>query len=50
MLKASTDGNTLTTGVDGSVLFLDVSTGKYGDVIRRIDNIPGSPMDVYVRQ
>ena len=50
MLKASADGNTLTTGVDGSVLFLDVSTGKYGDVIRRIDNIPGSPMDVYVRQ
>lgn len=49
MLKASADGNTLTTGVDGSVFFLDVSTGKYGDVIRRIDNIPGSPMDVYVR-
>jgi hypothetical protein len=50
MLKASADGNTLTTGVDGSVFFLDVSTGKYGDVIRRIDNIPGSPTDVYVRQ
>ncbi|MHA4810059.1 PKD-like family lipoprotein [Flavitalea flava] len=50
MLKASADGNTLTTGVDGSVFFLDVSTGKYGDVIRRIDNIPGSPMDVYVRE
>ncbi len=49
MLKASDDGNTLTTGVDGSVFFLDVSTGKYGDIIRRIDNIPGSPKDVYVR-
>lgn len=50
MLKASDDGNTLTAGVDGSVFFLDVSTGKYGDVIRRIDNVPGSPIDAYVRE
>ena len=49
LLKASADGNTLTVGVDGSVFFLDVSTGKYGDIIRRIDNVPGSPVDVYQR-
>ncbi|HXO76902.1 MAG TPA: hypothetical protein VN824_16725, partial [Puia sp.] len=30
MLKASADGDLLTAGVEGSVFFLDVSTGKYG--------------------
>jgi len=49
MLKASADGNTLMVGINGSILFLDVSTGKYGDIIRRIDNIPGSPVDLYQR-
>ena len=49
LLKTSADGNTLTVGVDGSVFFLDVSTGKYGNVIRRFDNIPGSPVDVLQR-
>jgi hypothetical protein len=49
MLKTSLDGNTLTVGVDGTVFFLDVSTGKYGNILRRIDNIPGTPVDVYQR-
>jgi hypothetical protein len=42
-------GNTIIAGVDGSVLFLDVSTGKNGNITRRIDGIPGSPLDVTVR-
>jgi hypothetical protein len=49
LLKASADGNTLIVGVDGSVFFLDVSTGKYGNIIRRIGNVPGSPVDIYQR-
>jgi hypothetical protein len=49
MLKISADGNTLTTGIDGSVLMLDVSVGKNGQILKRIDNIPGSPVDVYQR-
>ncbi|MBS1602636.1 MAG: hypothetical protein JST42_08200 [Bacteroidetes bacterium] len=49
MLKISSDGNTLTTGVDGSVLMLDVSVGKNGNVIKRIDKVPGAPIDVYQR-
>ena len=49
MLKISADGNTLTAGIDGSVLMLDVSVGKNGDVIKRIDKVPGAPVDVYQR-
>jgi len=31
------------------VLMLDVSVGKNGDVIKRIDKVPGAPVDVYQR-
>jgi hypothetical protein len=49
MLRMTDKGNTIMAGVDGSVLFLDVSTGKNGNITRRIDGIPGSPLDVTVR-
>ncbi|TWF32834.1 PKD family protein [Chitinophaga polysaccharea] len=50
MLKLSTDGNTLTAGVDGSVLLLDVSVGKNGVVTGRVDGIPGEPVDIVSRK
>jgi hypothetical protein len=50
MLKLSADGFTMTAGVDGSLLYLDVSIGKTGTIIKRIDGIPGSPVDVNERQ
>ncbi|MBT1705988.1 PKD-like family lipoprotein [Chryseosolibacter indicus] len=44
------DNDLLIAGVEGSIYYLDVSTGKYGSVYRVIDNIPGSPVDVVVRK
>jgi len=49
MLRMTNQGNTIIAGVDGSVFFLDVSTGRNGNITRRIDDIPGSPVDVTVR-
>ena len=49
MVKITDGGNTLIAGVDGTVFFLNVSTGQNGALVRRIDNIPGSPVDVTVR-
>jgi hypothetical protein len=50
MVKTSADGNTLYAGVEGSVYVLDVSTGKFGNVLSKIDNIPGAPVDLAVRE
>ncbi len=49
MLRMTDKGNTIIAGVDGTVFFLDVSTGRNGNITRRIDGIPGSPVDVTVR-
>jgi len=42
-------GNTLLAGVDGPLYFLDVSTGRFGDIIKKVDGIPGTPVDAAVR-
>jgi len=49
MLKVTDGGNTLITGVNGTVYFLDISTGHNGTLIKQINNVPGSPVDVTVR-
>lgn len=49
MIKMTDDDNTLIAGVDGEVYFLNVSTGHFGDVLKRYTGIPGSPVDVSVR-
>lgn len=49
MIKAIDEGNTLIAGVDGTVYFLDVSTGKFGDIKKKIDGIPGTPVDAVVK-
>jgi len=49
MVKVTDGGNTLIAGVDGTVYFLDISTGRNGQLIRQINNVPGSPIDVAVR-
>lgn len=46
MVKLTDNDNTLIAGVDGAVYYLDISTGKFGDVIRTYTNIPGAPVDV----
>lgn len=49
MLKISADGNTLTTGVDGSMYTLDVTVGKNGNITKTVSGIPGAPVDVVTR-
>lgn len=49
MIKVSDDGNTLYAGVDGSLYYLDISTGKFGDIKKRIDGLPGTVIDLAVR-
>jgi hypothetical protein len=49
MVKLLPDANTLVAGVEGSLYYLDVSTGKFGDLIKKIDGIPGAPIDVAQR-
>jgi hypothetical protein len=46
MIKLTDNDNTLIAGVDGAVYYLDVSTGKFGDIFRKYTGIPGSPVDV----
>ena len=50
MLQLSPDGNTLTTGVDRSIITLDVSVGKNGVITKTISGIPGSPVGVVIRK
>lgn len=49
MLKVQRNGNLLVAGVEGSIYYLDVSTGKLGQIIQQYNGIPGSPKDVIVR-
>jgi hypothetical protein len=44
------DDNTLITAVDGIVYFLDISTGKFGNIIKTITGVPGTPVDVVIRK
>jgi len=50
MLKMDEDGETLIAGTEGNLYFLDISTGKNGEIIRKITGIQGEPVDLYVRE
>lgn len=43
------DQNTLVAGTEGKLLYLDVRTGVNGTVIKTVEGIPGTPMDLYQR-
>lgn len=45
MLKLNGNGTVLTAGVEGSLIFLDVSVGNNGKLIKTINGIPGAPVD-----
>jgi hypothetical protein len=49
MIKVADNGSTLMAGTEGSLYFLDVSTGKFGDIKQRIDGLPGTTIDAAVR-
>lgn len=44
------DDYTLAVGVDGTITYLDVSTGVFGDVIKKIEGLPGTPVDMAERK
>ena len=50
MLKISDDDNSLTVGVDGAVLTLDITVGKNGNITKTINGIPGAPVDIIFRK
>lgn len=41
------DDNTLIAGTEGYLCYLDISTGQNGNIINDINNIIGSPIDLY---
>jgi hypothetical protein len=49
MLKISRDDNTLTVGASGAVYTVDVSVGQTGNIIKTINGIPGSPVDIIIK-
>jgi hypothetical protein len=50
MLKFNDAYTGLYVGVEGSVLTIDVSVGANGEIVRRRDGIPGSPVDIIIRK
>ncbi|RPD47299.1 PKD-like family lipoprotein [Paracnuella aquatica] len=49
MIKLMDNDNTLAVGVEGAVYLLNVGTGQNGSVTRKIEGIPGRPVDLAVR-
>ncbi|WP_285008984.1 PKD-like family lipoprotein [Pedobacter faecalis] len=49
MIKLSEDEQILRVGIQGGIYNLDISTGKYGTLIDKVEGIPGSPVDIVVR-
>ncbi|WEK38127.1 MAG: PKD-like family lipoprotein [Candidatus Pseudobacter hemicellulosilyticus] len=45
MLKVLTDNVTLAVGVEGSLYYLNINTGVYGDLLQKIDGLPGKVLD-----
>lgn len=50
MIKMSADDHTLIAGVEGSLYYLDINTTILGSIIKKIDGIPGAPIDVVERK
>ncbi len=49
MLQLSQDGNTITAGVDGAIITIDVSVGVNGTITKTVTGIPGAPVDIFIR-
>lgn len=50
MLKLEDDENTLIVGSAGTLYYLDIQVGKTGELIKKIDGIPGNPVDMTWRK
>lgn len=49
MIKLIDGGNTMLAGTEGALYHLDVSTGKFGDVLKKQTGIPGQTIDAVIR-
>ncbi len=49
-LKLGSDGKSLIAGTDGNLYFLDISTGKYGNILTHYSGFTGSPVDAYIKK
>jgi hypothetical protein len=49
MLKLSEDEETLLVGTEGIVWFTNIQTGQGGSLIKKIEGIPGAPVDMAIR-
>jgi hypothetical protein len=49
MIKISNNDNTLMVGVEGSIYTLNVTTGVNGIITKTITGIPGSPIDMIIK-
>ena len=49
MIKLIDGGNTMLAGTEGTLYHLDVSTGKFGDVLKKQTGIPGQTIDAVIR-
>lgn len=50
MLKLDDDQNTLIAGSRNSIYYLDIRTGRNGNITGEIDGIPGQPVDMVWRK
>jgi len=50
LLKLDDDENTLIAGAEGSLYYMDIRVGKNGDLLKTIEGIPGSPVDMTWRK
>ncbi|RFS20666.1 hypothetical protein DVR12_19090 [Chitinophaga silvatica] len=50
MIKLNDTNTALLAGIEGSVVTLDVSVGKNGNIVSKINGIPGSPIDIVTRK
>jgi len=49
MIKLSEDETNLMVGTEGTIYQLDITTGKYGTLIKKTEGIPGAPVDIVIR-
>ncbi|HKG08225.1 MAG TPA: hypothetical protein VKB19_17295, partial [Pedobacter sp.] len=49
MLKLSEDEETLLVGNEGTIWFTSIKTGDNGLLIKKIEDIPGNPVDMAIR-
>lgn len=49
MIKLINGGNTMLAGTEGALYHLDVSTGKFGDILKKQTGIPGQTIDAVIR-